>query len=781
MKKTVALILSLVLLFSMTALSAMAMTPTEMDGALNEIKAENPDTKSGMMIGWDFDDLPTVTNEYAKDAYLEAQTLAGGSSGRYILDDIPEAELGAYGIEGLLAVRILANRDRTRTVTVYKLETLEAAGAYAEVLLAKYAPEEGEEAEVYVRQCGYNVVEGERTLAELIGVSVVDSVVPVNNPPKDIYSYYYGSTPCGEEGCADCEAGTCEKYAIKDGAYTAVSTKGAVAFKTPDSAIRMVDGALIIGQNYKNYYTTAADLPAGMSSYEGYMSADAYADIYPNNLGYSQLHEKYAGESFVFSTRVKAPYDYLSEGASGKVSIFTPRSNFTVKIDGVEKKVTFDQTLIRYDTATKEILIYSGGVETKTGIYLSEYEYSTVAVHVKPKTNTFDFYADGILVAEGARFLTDANIANIHANPYEDATGDLADYTLTRARVFHTSRAMLKCELLYIDNIALYYADEYLEKSENEDTVGGISVSLDGEVYMNYYLNFPVSYLNDYRSKIVFTAGERTQECMLAEGELITGGKYDGALKYTFILDADDFTRGVSLSIASNDANDLRTLYFYCGDAGADGFRGNRSYANNPTDYLRYLLNTENGFDGATRTLARAVINNVSAILVYRASEKYGGNEIQLQNLPNEGYAYTEEELSPVTKESFTDMIVGENKAQTQLGKITGLSVKTVTVPDNPTRSLSFTLKFTYTGKEALYVNGALFTGGGITVDGTLSTAALDVCVLFNAGEEWARVYISPFALIALRIGESGAKSYEKKLYKSVYYLKVATDAYLAK
>jgi hypothetical protein len=34
---------------------------------------------------------------------------------------------------------------------------------------------------------------------------------------------------------------------------------------------------------------------------------------------------------------------------------------------------------------------------------------------------------------------------------------------------------MLNCELLYIDNLALYYADEYLEKCENEDTVGGIS------------------------------------------------------------------------------------------------------------------------------------------------------------------------------------------------------------------------------------------------------------------------------------------------------------------
>ena len=783
MKKIIALILSLVLLFSACALSAAALTPKEMNDALNELKEENPDTKSGMMVGWDFDDMPTVTNEYAKDAYLEAQTLAGGSGGRYTVTDTPDGELNAYGIDGLLAVRLIENRDKTRAVTIYKLDTLDAAKAYCDVLTEKYAPAEGEEASVYVRQCGYNVVEGEKTLAQLIGVATVDSVVPVNNPPKDIYSYYYGGEPCGKEDCADCKEGTCEKYAIYDDAYSAVNTTshGYVAFKTPDSAIRMVDGALVIGQKYKNYYTTAADLPSGMSTYEGYMSADAYADLYPSNLSYQQLHDAYAGESFVFSTRMKAPYDYLSEGASGKISVFTPRSNFTVKIDGVEKKVTFDQGLIKYDVATREILIYSGGVEIKTGIYLSEYDYSTVAVHVKPKTNSYDFYVDGILVGEGVTFLSAANIANIHSNPYEAATGKLSDYTLTRARVFHTSRAMLKCDLLYIDNIALYYADEYLEKCEKEDTVGGISVSVDGNLYINYYLKFTNTYLNDYRTKIAFTSGGRTEECMLVSGERVTGGEYDGHLKYTFKLDADDFTRGVSLSILPYNEADTRTPYFYCGTARTDGFRGVSSYTSNPADYLKYLANIENGFDTETRALARAALNNVAAILVYRASEKYGGNEIQLQNLPNAGYEYTAAELSAVTKESFTDLIKGENKAQTQLGKITGLSVKTVTIPDEATKSLSFTLKFTYTGKEELYVDCALYSGGGVLIDGTLNTAADEYCVLFSAGEEWARVYVSPLAVIAYRFNESGTKSYEKNLYKSVYYLKTASDAYLAK
>ena len=66
-------------------------------------------------------------------------------------------------------------------------------------------------------------------------------------------------------------------------------------------------------------------------------------------------------------------------------------------------------------------------------------------------------------------------------------------------------------------------------------------------------------------------------------------------------------------------------------------------------------------------------------------------------------------------------------------------------------------------------------------IDGTLNTAADEYCVLFSAGEEWARVYVSPLAVIAYRFNESGTKSYEKNLYKSVYYLKTASDAYLAK
>lgn len=782
MRRITALALSLALLFSACALSAAALTPKEMNEELKAIKEENPDSKSGMMVAWDFDDMPTVTKEYVKDAYEEAKKLSESGGTRYILTDTPEEEIAAYEIDGLCAVRLIENRDKTRAVTVYKFDTLLAAAAYAEVLLAKHAPEEGEEAEVYVRQCGYTVVEGEKALASLVGVTVVDSVVPVNNPPKDIYSYYSGGTPCGEEGCADCEAGVCEKYAIYDDAYTALgaSNKGSFGFKTPDSAIRMVDGALIIGQKYKDYHTTAADLPSGMSSYEGYMSADAYADIYPSNLGYTQLHKNFAGESFVFSIRMKAPYDYLSEGATGKISIFTPRSNFSVKINGEEKKVVFDQNLIKYDTATKEVLICSAGTEMRTGIYLSEYDYSTIAVHVNPKSNSYDFYADGILVAKGVTFLSAANIAKIHSDPYAEPTGNLADYTLTRARVFHTTRTMLNCELLYIDNLALYYADEYLEKCENEDTVGGISASLGDNLYMNYYLKFPESYATDFNTKLVFEAKGHTEESMVVDGERVAEGEYKGFFKYSFPLDADDLTGGVSLKLESVSGTNLRTLYFYGDTAATNGFLGVNEYSHNPSEYFKYLSDERNGFDAETRGLSRAVINHLAAVIVYRMSEKYGGTEIQLQNMPNAGLEYTEAELSAVTKESFTAMIKSENKTQTTEGKVTGLSVRAVVVPDSVGKTLSFTLKYTYTGKAALTVDGEPSVGE-VEIDATLYTALDDYYALFTTEGEWARVCISPFAAIADNLDADGTKSYEKKLFKSVYYLKAAFDAYCAK
>ena len=779
-RKIIAFILAATCLFSVTSFGVFAyMTPAEMAEALNK-KAEEEvgDKNVGMAFGWDFDDLETVTKEYALDAYSEAETVA--ASGRYILTDEGADAVAAREVEGLTNVRLIESLDKAQAVTVYKFESVALAGAFKDALSAKYEQEEGAP---YVRQCGYTVLEGTKELAYLIGVTVVEDVVPVTSAPTNIYKQYSGGTKCGEEGCEECAEGTCEKYEIYDDAYTAVNpgAVGVMSFKTPDSAIRIVDGEFVLGKNYKDYHTTAQDLPSGMSTYEGYMSSDAYMDVYPSKLTYNQLHDAYGGESFVFSVRLKAPYEYTRADLSGisstKINIFTPRSHFAK--NAVNEKLSFDNPIIKYDIATQEIIICSGGTEVSTGIYLTEYEYCTIAVHVKPKTNTFDFYADGVLVAEGAKFLTDANIAKIYASETGEKTANTADYTMTLFRVFQTGRKLLKGDILCADDLVLYYSDEYLEKSESENTVTALSVDVGDKFYMNFFLNFPTTYLNDFKSKIVLSIGEERKEIMLAAGERVLDGEYAGFMKYTLPLSIDELGESVSISVEPYDAEDKRTPYMYGGDGGDNGFRGITSYSTVPTDYFKYLFEESNGFDLKTRNVARAVLNYSAYLEVYEESVK-SGTDANPDGLANEGCEYTGEELAAVTRESFIGAIRSdEYKKYSVEGTIDGFSVKQSSLMLG--EGLDVLVKFTYTGGGKLTLNGKSVSGTEKRIYVSDIDLAPEVYTLvFEDGKGIVRIQISTYMLAVNILDAPATKDYTKNLLRSVYLFKSALDEYRA-
>ena len=776
MRKIIALIIFAATVLSLLAISVSAYTPMtveEMNDALTEGKAEGE--LGGMAVAWDFDDLKTVTKEYALDAYTEAETLA--ARGKYTVTDETEDELLARDTEGLVGVRTITSKDGSAAVTIYKFESIAAATEYALLLEAKYAPpvedeEVGEEdvAPVsdpdavdtpYVRHGGYLVLEGDRDLVYRIGVEVVENVVPVNNPPKDIYSYY---SSVGS--------------AIFDGEYTSIKDNyyGTAAFKTPDAGMRVVDGALLVTEKHKDYHVTPSDLPSGMASYEGYMSADAYIDVYPNSATYQDLHAAYGGDSFVFTARMKAPYMYTANDPSGMMTIFSPRSNFTVKIDGENKKITFDQALIRYDLKTREIVIYSDGKAVNTGIYLTDYDYTTIAVHVEPSKNTFDFYVDGVLVADDSTFLSAANIAQIHADPYADPTGETSDYTLTRARLFYASRAQLVEELLLIDEFAIYYSDEYLERTERDVTVSGVSFDAGDKLRLNFLLNLPTATRYDYFANVEMTASEHTEKNIAMMGEKVTCGEYAGCYKYSIELSPLELVSGVELSITSHDG---RAFYLYGSERAENGFMGVRSYEFLPKDYFAYVLNEENGFDAKTRSLARAVLNYYTSMAVYYDSlENYGTST--LRDLPNRGFEYTGEELGAVSSDTVKSSMKSElYKTYATFGSVRGLRLTRLNMSFDD--GVYIDLEIGYTGSGAIYVNGERTEDKEfrlyVSADGA-SRGALGITFADVEGEYI--VVVPPYALLADAVESTALGHYAVDMAKAFYLYSEAIEAYRA-
>ena len=115
--------------------------------------------------------------------------------------------------------------------------------------------------------------------------------------------------------------------------------------------------------------------------------------------------------------------------------------------------------------------------------------FVTVAVHVNPKTNTYDVYADGVRYGKDIVFLTEAQQALIaavdkdkeytysgtkHTSNYDFSE---TDFLLGYARMFANYNTddwlkNLTGDVYSYDNLKLYYSDLYIECANHTTTVG---------------------------------------------------------------------------------------------------------------------------------------------------------------------------------------------------------------------------------------------------------------------------------------------------------------------
>ncbi len=740
MKKIIASLLIASTLFSVIALGTSAVfEPMDVGQMQEALDSSGGDASEKMVFGWDFDDIPIENKSYNSDVKASIGELLEGGRYSYTVED--KDETAQRGIAGLAEVGTFERKSSGKSAVIYSFGTSEtlaaadAASAFYAQLSESYAQDPSA---TYVRLCGGFVLEGDEALILSVAETLVYDTVKhgdFNGNNYNIYGDAYSSSIVG--------------------------SVGGIQFKTPDGAIRLEDGELVWGKAYKDYDA------------EGYISTDAYADVYTTGANYDKLHDAMAGESFVLSASLRAPYTF--DKVSGTMEIFRTRSSFT----GVDGKVTLDTILVKYNVSTREIYICSAGKDIRTGIYLSDFDNTTVAVHVRPKENAFDFYADGILVAKDVTFLTDAIIKQIASAEKTEPTGALEDYTLTRLRLFYASVKILTGDLICVDDFAWYFSDSYLERSEHGKTLVGRSAELKDKLYLNFYMNIPRAGLSDYENNacVRLKVGSEYTDIPLMNGKMVESGEYAGLLKYSFGMSFLDIDEELTLSLSAENG---RTLYLYGMEDGTE-LLATDSYKTSALEYFKHLLAEENGFGEQTVKLARAILNYAA----YMRKNYFGGanSNIPAEELPNFGYAYTAEELDAVTSELVANSVDSElYKEYVRFGDIYGLRVNSNSfMYEDGTYILT---KFTYVSVRALTINGkAVKTSEDGKYEYRISIAdplgMNDVyTVEFSDGHDYSIIKISPYQMAANMMNAQSTSKAAVEYLKAMYLYACAAEEY---
>lgn len=742
MKKTLASLLIASTVFSVSALGASALfEPMNVTQMKEILDSSDGDATGKMAFAWDFEDVPTENNTYNSDALAMINEFLDGGRYSYIAED--SGLTAQRGVAGLKEVGTFVRKSSGKSVVVYSFESVQtllagdAASAFYTELSEAYAEDPSAP---YVHLCGGFVLEGDEQITLSIAETVVYDTVKhgdFNGNAYNIYGDAYASSING--------------------------SVGGIQFKTPDGAIRLEDGELVWGKAYKNYDA------------EGYKSTDAYADVYTTGSSYNKAHDAMAGKSFVLSASVRAPYTF--DSVSGTMEIFRTRSSFA----GLDGKVTLDAVLVKYNVSTREIYVYSAGKEIKTGIYLSDLSSTTIAVHVRPRDNAFDFYADGVLVVKDAAFLNDAAIKQIVSAEKTAPSGLMEDFTLTRLRLFYASTRILTGDLICVDDFAWYFSDSYLERSEHGKTLVGRSAELKDKLYLNFYMNINRSAFNDYENNacVKLKIGSEYTELPLMNGEQIESGEYAGLSKYSFGISFLDIDEEITLSLSAENG---RVLYLYGMEEGT-GLLATDSYKTSALEYFKCLLDEENGFNDQTVNLARATLNYAA----YMRKNYFSGanSNIPENELPNFGCAYTQEELDAVTSELVADSVDSDlYKEYVRFGEIHGLRIVSNSfMYEDGTYILT---KFNYVSVRVLTVNGKVLQ---VSEDGKYEykinvadpLGMNDVyTVEFNDGHDYSIIKISPYQMAANMMNAQSTGKSTVEYLKAMYLYACAAEEYVS-
>jgi hypothetical protein len=176
------------------------------------------------------------------------------------------------------------------------------------------------------------------------------------------------------------------------------------------------------------------------------------------------VYNKYKGQSFVVEFDIMPITQKTNDHKDISVSLFTFASAYLV--GGSNTFVA--QNLVSMSMSDFSLKIGSTSLNYK----LKADEFSTLAIHVNVKNNTFDFYVNGTRLAENKTFISSSDIRNKIAT--YNSSGELVasssstkmnDFMFTYARLAQVNAKVIMGDIYAIDNANLYYSGTYYYQS----------------------------------------------------------------------------------------------------------------------------------------------------------------------------------------------------------------------------------------------------------------------------------------------------------------------------
>ena len=374
----------------------------------------------------------------------------------------------------------------------------------------------------------------------------------------------------------------------------------------------------------------------------------AYSKTGADN-GVNAVYSDYAGKSFTYSYDLKLDFTPAGGAASwmskqiGMVASTwnTAKSMIEVAPFGVNRA---NGVLGYYEAGT--------GAYVETGVTLSNKYYVNIAVFVDVPGNSFDIYADGVLVAEGKKYLTDAQIATIFGPSANLSTADVSDgKTWQQVAVandplatpeqkanpmlcyaFNHVRFLQYCpESIYIDNIRFYFDDECYETYNSANTVEGYDLTINnGTLGLNYYLNLQRDVLADENAKVVFTTPRGVQEISIKN----TPVRNDGTYKFTAKVSSVEMASAIKMEIVSGE----KVYNIYKNGTASE------AYEYSVKEYADALIAGE--YAEAMKNVAKAMLNYGAAAQVYFG---YNTEKLASENYTEALAQVTSNDISAVT------------------------------------------------------------------------------------------------------------------------------------
>ena len=272
--------------------------------------------------------------------------------------------------------------------------------------------------------------------------------------------------------------------------------------------------------------------------------------------------------------------------------------------------------------------------------------------------------------------------------------------------------------------------------------------------------------------------GETVTERPVMSGKIVESGEYKGLVKHSFPVSFLDIGKETKLSFVSSGG---RVHYIYSPKYNNDSLSATAIYSSSVLDYMKYLLDDENGFDDGVKRLVRAALNYAAYII----KNEFKGNLAKPQEeLPNYGYAYSAEELDAISADSLSAAVQSAlYKEYVRFGDVYGLKVLKNSLVCEDTTYISIT--YEYTSNRTLTINGVAVKPSS---DGKYEHRiyindprwANDVfTVEFNDGYNSSIIKVSPYHLAANVIKAPTSTADNVECMKVLYLYSLSVEEYV--